>query len=120
MFICLKKELDTVIEIHQKLFNIQKLPLVQGALVLQIVSGLRDYLQESSAMPWFLYPLLAILFWLLSQAGCRVGCTFILTQYVCYYALMICSKLSLFLLIFTNSKTLSLQRAVVCYHKAKL
>lgn len=62
-FICVQRELDDVMETHQRFLNIQKQPLAQGVLVLQIALGLRDYLQESSLMPTtFFYPFLAMLF----------------------------------------------------------
>lgn len=81
-------------------------PLAQGALVLQTASGLRDRLQESSLVPaMFFYPFLAILFWSWSETECLAGLTFTLTQYVCYYVLIICFKLHPSFLIFTNYKT---------------
>lgn len=68
--ICVQRELDDVMEMHQRFLNIQKQPLAQGVLVLKIGSGLRDYLQESSLMPaMFFYPFLAILFCQRQNAG---------------------------------------------------
>lgn len=54
-FFCVQRELGDVMEIHQRFLNIQKQPLAQGILVLQIVLGLRDYQQESSLMPAIIF-----------------------------------------------------------------
>jgi len=56
-FFSLQRESDDVIEMHQRFLNIQKQPLAQGVLVLQIALRLRDHLQESSLMlSMFFFP----------------------------------------------------------------